>query len=89
MEVEPGSVRAGREFTWFISIVDMDIISIKMLQENAGLLIDSVSDTVKHEIKKQVGVLLAELVNQKKDKKVDLFRYYYLYFFHRQLEKES
>lgn len=87
--MEPGSVRAGREFTWFISIVDMDIISIKMLQENAGLLIDSVSDTVKHEIKKQVGVLLAQLVNQKKDKKVDLFRYYYLYFFHRQLEKES
>ena len=40
VEVEPGSVRAGREFTWFISIVDMDIISIKMLQENAGLLID-------------------------------------------------
>ena len=47
-----GVVRAGREITFVISNVDMDdiITSIKSL-ENSCVLIDEVSETVKHEIK--------------------------------------
>ena len=49
-----GAARAGEEFTLFISNEDInDIIKIKESLENSGLLIKGVSETIKHEIKKQ------------------------------------
>ena len=48
-----GAVRAGRGFTLFISNEDMnDITEIKKLLEDSGVLIDGVTETVKHEVKK-------------------------------------
>ena len=49
-----GVVRAGKGFTLFISIEDMDHITkiVKSL-EDSGLLIDGTIETVKHEIKKK------------------------------------
>ena len=51
-----GAVRAGKGFTLFISNEDMiDINKIIKSLKNLGLLIDVVTETVKHEIKKQEG----------------------------------
>ena len=58
-------MKAGKGFALFISNKDMNDISkvIKSL-EDLGILIDGVTETVKHEIKKQggfLGALLAPL----------------------------
>ena len=46
----------GKGFTLFISIEDMnDIIKIIKSVENLSVLTDRVTETVKHEIKKQEG----------------------------------
>ena len=51
-----GAARAGKGFTLFITNENMDdIIKIVESLENSGLLIDGVSETVKHEIQKQEG----------------------------------
>ena len=48
-----GAVRAGKIFTLFILFVCMDnIIRIIKSLENLDVLIDGVTETVKHEIKK-------------------------------------
>ena len=61
-----GSVRAAKGFTLFISNEDVnDVIKIIRSLEDLGVLIDGVTETVKHEIKKQVGffgAVLAALV---------------------------
>ena len=59
-------MRAGKGFTSFISNEDMsDITKIIKSLEDSGALIDGVTETVKHEIKKQedksLGALLAPL----------------------------
>ena len=61
-----GAVRAGKGFTLFISNEDMNyIIKIIKLLEDLGVLIDGVTEKVKHEIKKQkdgfLGALLVPL----------------------------
>ena len=49
---ERGAVRAAKGFTSFISNKDMnDVMKIIQLLEDSGVLIDAVTDTVKHEIK--------------------------------------
>ena len=58
-----GVLRAGRGFTLFISNEDMDdIIKIVESLEKSGLLIDGVSEIVKHEIKKHEGGLLPAMI---------------------------
>ena len=50
---EKGAVRAGKGFTLFISNEDMnDIIKIIKSLEDSNVLIDGITETVKHEIKK-------------------------------------
>ena len=47
-------MRAGKEFTLSISNEDMnDIIKIIKSLEDSGVLIDGVTETVKHKTKKQ------------------------------------
>ena len=47
-----GAVRTGKGFTLFISNEDMnDIIKIIKSLEDSGVLIDGVTETVKHKIK--------------------------------------
>ena len=47
-----GAVRAGKGFTLFISNEDLnDIIKIIKSLEDSGVLIDGVTETVKHETK--------------------------------------
>ena len=63
--IEP--VRAGKRITLFISNEEMnDIIRLIKSLEDSGVLIDRVTETVKHEIKKQegrfLGTFLAPLV---------------------------
>ena len=63
---EKGAVRAGKGFTLFISNEDTnDIIKIVKSLEDSGVLLDGVTETVKHEIKKQedgfLGALLAPI----------------------------
>ena len=49
-------LKTGEGFTLFIWNQDMnDIIKIIKSLEDSGVLIDGVTDTVKHEIKKQEG----------------------------------
>ena len=62
-----GVVRAEKGFTLFTSNGDMkDIIKIIKSLEDSGVLVDGVTEAVKHEIKKQggrfVGAFLAPLV---------------------------
>ena len=58
------AVRAGKGFTLFISNEDMnDIIKIIKSLEDSGVLIDGVTETVKHEIKKQEGGSVAVLLD--------------------------
>ena len=57
-----GAVRVERGFTLFISNYDMnDIIRIIKSVKDSGVLIDGISGTVKHEIKKSKKVDLLEL----------------------------
>ena len=54
-----GAVRSGKGFTLFISNEDMDdIIKIVKSREDSGLLIYGATETVKHEIKKEVDFLV-------------------------------
>ena len=56
------AVRAGRGFTLFILNEDMnDIIKIIKSLEDSCVLIDGVTETVKHEIKNQEGRFLGTL----------------------------
>ena len=49
-----GAVRAGKRFTLFNSNEDMnDIIKIIKLIEDSNVLIDGITETVKHEKKKK------------------------------------
>ena len=51
---EKGAVRAGKGFILFVSDEDMnDFIKITKSLEDSGALIDGVTETIKHEIKKQ------------------------------------
>ena len=55
-------MRAGKRFPLFTSNEDMnDIIRIIKSLEHSSVLIDGVTETVKHEIKKQEGGLLGAL----------------------------
>ena len=50
-----GTIRAGKGFTFLILNEGMDDINkIIKLSENSGVLIDGVTEAVKHETKKQV-----------------------------------
>ena len=58
-----GAVRAGKGFTLFVVNEDMnDIIKIIKSLEDSGVLIDGVTETVKHEMKKQEGGFLGALL---------------------------
>ena len=58
-----GAVRAGKGFTWFILNEDMnDIIKIIKSLEDSVVLIDGVTETVKHKIKKHKGRFLRDLL---------------------------
>ena len=46
------AVRAGRGLTLFISSKDMNDIKFTKLLEDSGVLVDSNTEAVKHEIKK-------------------------------------
>ena len=55
--------RAGKGFTLFISNEDLnDIIKVINSLEDSGVLIDGVTETVKHEIKRQEGGFLGALL---------------------------
>ena len=57
------AVRAGKGLILFISNEDMnDIIKIIKSLEDSGVLIDGVTETVKHEIKKQEDRFLRVLL---------------------------
>ena len=57
------AVRAGKRFTLFILNEDInDIIKIIKSLEDSGVLIDGVTETVKHETKKQEGGFLGALI---------------------------
>ena len=56
-------MRVGKGFTLFIYIGNMhDIIKIIKSLEDSGVSIDGVTETVKHEIKKQEGSFLGALL---------------------------
>ena len=56
-------MRAGRGFTLFISNDDMnDFIKIIKLLEDSGVITDGVTESVKHEIKKQEGGFLGDFL---------------------------
>ena len=58
-----GAVRAGKGFTLFISNENMnDIIKIIKSLEDSVVLIDGVTETVKHEIEKQEGRFLGSML---------------------------
>ena len=58
-----GAVRAGKGYTLFISNEDMNnVTEVIYSLEDSGVLIDGVTETVKHEIKKQKGGCLGALL---------------------------
>ena len=58
-----GAVRAGKGYTLFISNEDMNnVTEVINSLEDSGVLIDGVTETVKHEIKKQKGGCLRALL---------------------------
>ena len=58
-----GPVRAGKRFTLIISNEDMnDISKIINSLEDSNVLIDGITETVKHEIRKQEGGFLPALL---------------------------
>ena len=55
--------RAGKGFTLFITAENVnDIIRIIKSLEDSGIFIDGVTETVKHEIKKQEGGFLSAIL---------------------------
>ena len=57
------ALRTRKRLPLFISNEDMnDIIKIKKSQEDLGVLFDGVTETVKHEIKKQEGRFLGAIL---------------------------
>ena len=61
-KISGGAVRAGKRFTLFIWNEDMnDIIKIIKSLGNSGVLIDGLTETVKHELEKQEGGFLGAL----------------------------
>ena len=57
------ALRTRKRLPLFISNEDMnDIIKIKNSQEDLGVLFDGVTETVKHEIKKQEGRFLGAIL---------------------------
>ena len=64
---QKGAVRAGKRFTFFFTNEDMnDIIKIMISLEDSSVLIDGITQIVKHEIKSQecwfLLALLAPLI---------------------------
>ena len=59
---EKGAVRARKGFTLLISNEAMNMIKIIKSLEDWGILIDGVTEIVKHEIKKQEGRFLGALL---------------------------
>ena len=60
---EVGVVRAGKRFTLFILNQDVDnVIRIINSQENSAILIDGITETVRHQIKNQEGGFVAVLL---------------------------
>ena len=58
-----GAVRGGKRFTLFISNKDMnEVIKILKSLEDLDVLIDGVTETVKHKVKKQEGRFLLALL---------------------------
>ena len=58
-----GAARAGKRFTLFVSSEDVNyIIKIIKSLEDSGVLIGGVTETVKHERKKQEGRFLGALL---------------------------
>ena len=58
-----GNVRAGKVFTSFISDEDLNnVIKIIKSLEISGVLIDGVTEAVKHEVQKQEGGFLGALL---------------------------
>ena len=58
-----GAVRVGKGFTLFVLNEDVnDTIKIIKSLEDSGVLIDGVTETVKHEMKKQEGRFLRALL---------------------------
>ena len=58
-----GTARSGKGLTLFTSNEDInDIIKIIISLEDSGLLIDEVTEKLKHEIKKQEGGFLGNLL---------------------------
>ena len=55
-------MKKKKKMTWFISNEDMNIIKIVKSLEYLGVLIDGVTETVKHEIKIQEGRFLPALL---------------------------
>ena len=58
-----GAVRAGKGFTLFILNEDMNDITKIIKTEDSGVLIDEVTETVKHEIKKTRKLISWTLVS--------------------------
>ena len=53
-----GAARAGNRFTLFISNEDMnDFVKVIKSLEDSNALIDSITEIVKHEVKKEGGLL--------------------------------
>ena len=58
-----GTVRVGKRFTLFISDEDMnDIVKIIKSLEDSNVLIDGITETVKHETEKEEGGFLPALL---------------------------
>ena len=58
-----GAVRARKGLTLFISNDDMNgVIKVIKLLGDSGVLIDGITETVKHEIRKQEGIFLGALL---------------------------
>ena len=55
-------MRAGKGFTLFLLNEDVNIVKIIKSLEDSGALIDGVTETIKHEIKKQKGGFLGALL---------------------------
>ena len=58
-----GAARAGKGFTSYILNEDINIIKIIKSLEDLGVLLDGVTETVQHEIKKRQGGFLGPLLS--------------------------
>ena len=67
-------VRVGNEFTLFISNEDINnIIKILKSLEDSNVLIDGITETVKHEIKKHEGRFLPAMLGHFNSATSDFF----------------